>query len=73
VDESGNQIAVFGRVGARPLNLLEQRKLYYRDGRVWRVSDDPYDPDYIEVRAGGVIETVPPSKPVLLGPKLRIP
>lgn len=28
VDESGNQIAVFGRVGARPLNAVEQRKMY---------------------------------------------
>ena len=28
VDESGNQIAVFGRVGARPLNLTEQQRLY---------------------------------------------
>jgi hypothetical protein len=41
VDESGNQIAVFGRIGARPLNLEEQRRLYLRDGLVWRVSDDP--------------------------------
>jgi hypothetical protein len=41
VDESGNQIAVFGRVGARPLNLTEQRKLYLRGGKVWKVSDDP--------------------------------
>jgi hypothetical protein len=41
VDESGNQIAVFGRVGARPLNLDEQRKLYLRGGKVWKVSDDP--------------------------------
>ncbi|WP_197530326.1 hypothetical protein [Bythopirellula polymerisocia] len=41
VDESGNQIAVFGRVGARPFGLVEQRKLYLRDGVVWRVSDDP--------------------------------
>jgi len=41
VDESGNQIGVFGRVGARPLNLAEQHKLYLRDGRVWRVHDDP--------------------------------
>ncbi len=40
VDESGNQIAVFGRVGARPLSLPEQQKLYRRpDGRVWRVKD----------------------------------
>lgn len=41
VDESGNQIAVFGRVGARPLNLAEQQKLYLREGKVWQVSDDP--------------------------------
>jgi hypothetical protein len=47
VDESGNQIAVFGRVGARPLNAAEQRKLYLRCGRVWRVSDDPFDPLYV--------------------------
>jgi hypothetical protein len=45
VDESGNQIAVFGRVGARPLNLEEQQRLYLRNGRLWRVSDDPYDVD----------------------------
>jgi hypothetical protein len=27
VDESGNQIAVFSRVGARPLNRVEQQNL----------------------------------------------
>jgi hypothetical protein len=43
VDESGNQIAVFGRVGARPLNLEEQQRMYLRDGNVWRVSDNPAD------------------------------
>src|SRR5262249_28380477 len=37
VDESGNQIAVFGRVGARPLNAEEQRRLFLHNGRVWRV------------------------------------
>jgi hypothetical protein len=46
VDESGNQIAVFGRVGARPLTLEEQRKLYMHNGQMWRVSDDPDDPLY---------------------------
>jgi hypothetical protein len=46
VDESGNQIAVFGRVGARPLNLPEQQKLYLHQGRLWTVSDDPDDPIY---------------------------
>lgn len=43
VDESGNQIAVFGRVGARPLNKAEQQKLYYRNGKVWTVTNDPWD------------------------------
>ena len=43
VDESGNQIGVFGRIGARPLNLEEQRKLYLRNGQLWTVSDDPAD------------------------------
>ncbi len=43
VDESGNQLAVFGRVGARPLNLAEQQKLFLRDGKPWTVSNDPLD------------------------------
>ena len=50
VDESGNQIAVFGRLGARPFNLAEQRKLFLRDGKVWRVSDDPASPLYRRVK-----------------------
>ncbi len=46
VDEMGNQIGVFGRVGARPLNGDEQRKLYLRsDGTVFKVSDDPKEKD----------------------------
>lgn len=40
-DESGNQLAVFGRLGARPLNLEEMRRLYLRNGAVWTVSDEP--------------------------------
>jgi hypothetical protein len=44
VDESGNQIAVFGRVGARPLNSAELRSMTRRpDGSVLQVSDDPFD------------------------------
>jgi hypothetical protein len=46
VDESGNQIAVFGRVGARPLSADEQRKMYMHNGRLWPVSDDPNDEVY---------------------------
>ena len=40
VDEAGNQLAVFGRVGARPFNLDEARRMYLRyDGQVWKVFD----------------------------------
>ena len=41
VDESGNQLAVFGRRGARPFTLEEARKLYLRAGQVYTVSDKP--------------------------------
>jgi hypothetical protein len=43
VDEAGNQLSVFGRVGARPLDLEEQQRMYLRNGRLWKVSDDPFD------------------------------
>ncbi len=41
VDESGNQISVFGRLGARPLDLGEQQAFYLRDGKVFRVPERP--------------------------------
>ena len=44
VDESGNQLAVFGRRGARPLNGDEARRLYVRDGKVYTVTNDPPAP-----------------------------
>ena len=41
VDETGEQIAVFGRRGSRPLNLEEMRRLYLDDaGRPWFVTDE---------------------------------
>jgi hypothetical protein len=41
VDESGNQLAVFGRRGARPLNRAEMQRLYLRNGVTYTVSDEP--------------------------------
>ncbi|MFI5126403.1 MAG: hypothetical protein ACHQJX_06220 [Candidatus Acidiferrales bacterium] len=41
VDESGNQIAVFGRRGARPFNLEEMQRMYLRDGKLYTVTDAP--------------------------------
>ncbi len=40
VDETGEQIAVFGRRGSRPLNLEEMRRLFLDvSGRPWFVTD----------------------------------
>jgi len=43
VDETGHQIAVFGRRGARPFTLDEMRRMYLRPGEqeVWTVTDMP--------------------------------
>lgn len=41
VDESGNQVLVFNRIGARPFKLSEMQKLFLRDGRVYTVENQP--------------------------------
>ena len=46
VDESGNQLSVFGRVGAKPLDLESQQRMYLRNGRLWKVSDNPFDAEF---------------------------
>ncbi len=41
VDETGEQIAVFGRKGSRPLNLEEMQRLYLDEqGNPWYVDDE---------------------------------
>jgi hypothetical protein len=40
VDESGNQLTVFGRRGARPMTLPEMQKLYLRDGKLYTVTNE---------------------------------
>jgi hypothetical protein len=49
VDESGHQIGVFGRVGARPFKLEEQQRFYLKDGKLFLVSDDPASPRYRKI------------------------
>ncbi len=45
VDETGGQIAVFGRRGSRPLNHDEMRKLYLDEsGKPWFVTDEAAAP-----------------------------
>ncbi|HWC16541.1 MAG TPA: hypothetical protein VG498_05985, partial [Terriglobales bacterium] len=41
VDESGNQLAVFGRRGARPFTLEEMQRMYLRNGALYTVTNDP--------------------------------
>ncbi|MDZ7825007.1 MAG: hypothetical protein U5R48_01970 [Gammaproteobacteria bacterium] len=42
VDETGHQIAVFGRLGSGPLSSEDMRGLYMNeDGSLWFVRDDP--------------------------------
>jgi hypothetical protein len=46
VDESGNQLAIFGRRGARPLNAAEMRGLYVHPAthQPYKVTDDAPEP-----------------------------
>ena len=60
VDGTGNQIAIFGRIGGRPFTLEEMRQLMLvKDGAVRTVSDTvpdgwvPPDPDAVGAGAGG--------------------
>ena len=42
VDETGGQIAVFGRLGSRPFNRREMEALFLTSSGVpWKVSDAP--------------------------------
>jgi hypothetical protein len=43
-DESGNQLAVFGRRGARPLNGVEAARLFLRGKALYTVTDTPPRP-----------------------------
>ncbi|HEV7238015.1 MAG TPA: hypothetical protein VGQ36_02165 [Thermoanaerobaculia bacterium] len=38
-DESGNQVSIFNRIGARPMTLDEMRRLYMRNGKLYTVSE----------------------------------
>jgi hypothetical protein len=42
VDETGGQIAVFGRLGSRPFTRSEMERLFLtKSGVPWKVSDEP--------------------------------
>ncbi len=51
VDETGGQIAVFGRLGSRPLNKAEMRKMYQNSkGKIWTVSDTPNNKERVDAK-----------------------
>ena len=41
VDESGYQVSIFNRIGARPMTLPEMQRLYLRNGQIYTVSEGP--------------------------------
>jgi hypothetical protein len=60
VDESGNQIAVFGRRGARPFNREEASRLFMHDGAPYTVPDEPPNkPRAIATEAKSAAQTTP--------------
>jgi len=51
VDESGNQIAIFGRLGSRPFKRAEMERLFLNSkGMPWKVSDTPTFADWVPAR-----------------------
>ncbi|HEX7901059.1 MAG TPA: multiheme c-type cytochrome [Planctomycetota bacterium] len=44
VDETGNQVSVFGRFGSKPLDRELNRRMYLRDGKLWTVTNEPTKP-----------------------------
>jgi hypothetical protein len=55
VDETGNQIAVFGRIGSRPFTLPEMQKLYLDEaGELQTVSNQSNARDFVPVVAASV-------------------
>jgi len=50
VDETGHQIAIFGRIGSRPFTLAEMKQLYMVNGRPYFVTDRVKQEDFIPAR-----------------------
>jgi hypothetical protein len=38
-DESGNQLSIFNRIGARPMTFTEMQRLYIRNGSIYTVDE----------------------------------
>ncbi len=65
VDETGGQVAVFGRRGSRPLSMTEMRSLYLDEsGKPWFVTDAVSAPPTVPTSA-------PPRTPAPAPPRAR--
>jgi hypothetical protein len=51
VDETGNQIAIFGRLGSRPFTLPEMQKLYMANGKLWTVDNIGKPGDFVPAKS----------------------
>jgi hypothetical protein len=56
VDESGNQLSVFNRVGSRPFNKAEMERMYKIDGKLFTVTNEPPGPPLEMKAAGGQVD-----------------
>ena len=67
VDESGNQLAVFGRRGARPLNGMEMQRLYLhsRNGAFYSVTDEPAERQPAQSSTSSSSSTLTPFELIL--------
>jgi len=64
VDETGHQIQVYGRLGARPLSADDVRRMYLHEGALWTVTDEPIgEPHEYEARQSNAEETEKEDSP----------
>ena len=74
VDETGGQMAVFGRLGSRPFNRQEMERMFLtRAGVPWKVSDRPNMNAWIGGRGLPARRSAAPSVPRSPKPAYRAP
>jgi hypothetical protein len=63
VDETGGQIAVFGRIGSRPFTRDEMNGFYQRgDGSIWDVTDEISRADFVGKPQAATQPSLPAEK-----------
>ncbi len=72
MDETGGQIAIFGRLGSRPFTMKEMQKLYLdSNGNPWTVTDEIRTQDLVTTpqrrRPPGQQADTPPARRASLG------